>query len=112
MSKGIIGGELKSFEMLTPTHRVEIPLEEYKRYIESTIKGPTVEIPLGEYDRLREKEIEQERQIIDLRYQVDDLMQEVNKRADVKAQIDQAFHEMRKLINVTESDTSKESEVK
>ena len=29
-----------------PDNMVQIPLSEYKRYIEDTIKGPTVEIPL------------------------------------------------------------------
>ena len=38
-----------------PDNMVQIPLSEYKRYIEDTIKGPTVEIPLSEYMSLREE---------------------------------------------------------
>lgn len=34
---------------------VQIPIEEYKKYIEFTLKGPTVELTLKEYTSLKEK---------------------------------------------------------
>lgn len=44
-----------AFKDVVPPHMVQIPLEEYRRYIESTIKGQTVEISLEEYKFIREE---------------------------------------------------------
>lgn len=59
IGKGKVIEPLKTEEPLRilarPDNMVQIPLSEYKRYIEDTIKGPTVEIPLSEYISLREE---------------------------------------------------------
>ena len=51
IGKGKVIEPLKTEEPLRilarPDNMVQIPLSEYKRYIEDTIKGPTVEIPLS-----------------------------------------------------------------
>lgn len=99
---------LKGFEPLrdsTPPHMVQIPLEEYRRYIEAALKGPTVEIPLNEYDRLREMELRQQDHIYRLEFDNQELKEEINRRADIKEQIEQATKRIITELKVTDSDT-------
>ncbi len=59
----ILGGwnqPIKAF----PT--VEIPLDEYREFVEFKIKGETVEIPLGEYNELRDSNMQMDKLIYDL----------------------------------------------
>lgn len=99
---------LKGFEPLrdfTPPHMVQIPLEEYRKYIEATIKGPTVEIPLEEYNRLKNVEVNHYSEIDNLRHMNQELAEEIRFREDVKTQIERAIDRALKGLNVTDSDT-------
>lgn len=100
--------ELKGFKPLwdcVPSHMVQIPLEEYRRYIEVNSKGPTVEIPLNEYDRLREMELRQHDKIYRLEFENQELREELNRREDIKTQIEQATERIITELKVTDSDT-------
>lgn len=100
--------ELKGFKPLwdsVPPHMVQIPLEEYRRYIEADLKGPTVEIPLNEYDRLREMELRQQDHIYRLEFENQELKRELDRREDIKTQIDQATQKIMEKIKVPDSDT-------
>ena len=71
----ILGGwnqQIKTF----PT--VEIPLDEYKAFIEFKVKGPTVEIALEEYNRLKTSEEQ-------ARYEFEMLKQEL-KTCSIRSQ--------------------------
>lgn len=95
---------LKGFEPLrdsVPPHMVQIPMEEYRRYIETTLKGPTVENPLNEYDRLREMELRQQDHNYRLEFENQELREELNRREDIKTQIDRVITELK----VSDSDT-------
>lgn len=94
-------------ERCVPPHMVQIPLEEYRRYIESTIKGPTVEIPLEEYNRLK-MENEGLRNELERRvFENGELRKEINKRAEVERLISQecsrVIEEVKRIV--TDSDT-------
>lgn len=83
--------ELKGFTPLTPLtlpHMVQIPLEEYRRYIESTIKGPTVEIPLEEYDRLRTENMELQDRVRQAERVISELQGELERQRDRQEEID------------------------
>lgn len=98
---------LVEFKGIVPPHMVQIPLEEYRRYIESTIKEPTVEIPLEEYNRLKTENEglrgELERRI----FENGELRTEINKRADVENLISRecgrVVEEFKRIV--TDSDT-------
>lgn len=98
---------LVEFKGIVPPHMVQIPLEEYRRYIESTIKGPTVEIPLEEYNRLKTENEglrgELERRI----FENGELRTEINKRADVenliRRECGRVVEEFKRIV--TDSDT-------
>lgn len=81
-------GAIELQQEFIPPHMVQIPLEEYRRYIEATIKGST-EIPLEEYNRLR---MDAER----LRYNTEmlqneneNLRAEIDRRTDIKTLLTQ-----------------------
>lgn len=98
---------LIEFKGIVPPHMVQIPLEEYRRYIESTIKGQTVEIPLEEYDRLRMENESLRRDLERQHFENRELSIEINKRADVASLIRQEYgriiEEVKRLV--TDSDT-------
>lgn len=106
---GTIEQTEEPLRLFVPPHMVQIPLEEYKRYVEAQIKGPTVEIPLKEYDRLREDNQRLQSEVIQLQFERQDLMQEVNRRADVAQAIQQGIEKIKREVlepvSVTESDT-------
>ncbi len=111
MSEKPIGTEeVKAFQNLfVPPHMVQIPLEEYRRYIESTIKGPTVEIPLKEYDRLRMENEDLRRELERLHFEGRNLEMEIRKRADIESLIKQEYGRVMEEVKrlVTDSDTKK-----
>ena len=86
---------------------VQIPLEEYRRYIESTIKGPTVEIPLEEYNRLKTENEDLLDELKRKDLENGKLRTEINKRAEVENLISRecsrVIEEVKKLV--TDSDT-------
>ena len=95
----VLGGwnqQIKAF----PT--VEIPLDEYKAFIEFKVKGPTTEIPLEQYKELTENNMRMQGKIWDLENQIRDLEYQLEREKELRA----------KWRNVTDSDTkTKESEV-
>lgn len=99
--------ELKGWQGYTPPHMVQIPLEEYRRYIESNIKGPTVEIPIEEYDRLRFTAEEVKRDMEMLRQENIELRAEIERRESItgviKREAEKVIAEIKR--NVTDSDT-------
>lgn len=72
--------ELKSWQGFTPPHMVQIPLEEYRRYIENNIEGPTVKIALQEYDRLRDENLHLKENVWNLESRLRELESELSKR--------------------------------
>ena len=62
---------------------VQIPLEEYRKYIESNIKGPTVEIALQEYDRLKEANLHLQENVWNLENRIRELESELGKREQI-----------------------------
>lgn len=99
--------ELKGWQGYTPPHMVQIPLEEYRRYIESNIKGPTVEIAIEEYDRLRLTAEEVKRDMEMLRQENIELRAEIERRESItgviKRETEKVIAEIKR--NVTDSDT-------
>ena len=75
--------ELKGWQGYTPPHMVQIPLEEYWKYIESNIKGPTVEIALQEYDRLKEENLHLQENVWNLENRIRELESELGKREQI-----------------------------
>jgi hypothetical protein len=81
--------EIKEY---VPPRMVQIPLEEYRAYIESTIKGPTVEITLQEYNELRETNISMQHKIWELEGQIENLENQIENRNDLDEQTDIVTH--------------------
>ena len=115
IGKGKVIEPLKTEEPLRILARpdmVQIPLSEYKRYIEDTIKGPTVEIPLSEYISLREE-------VGNLRITVERLDREnmeMRSKERVNREVTNIVENAEKRIleeikKVTESDTLRKTEV-
>lgn len=75
--------ELKGWQGYTPPHMVQIPLEEYRKYIESNIKGPTVEIALQEYDRLKEENLHLQENVWNLENRIRELEIELGEREQI-----------------------------
>ena len=75
--------ELKSWQGFTPPHMVQIPLEEYRRYIENNIEGPTVKIALQEYDRLRDENLHLKEKVWNLESRLRELESELSKREQI-----------------------------
>lgn len=99
---------LKGFEPLRDSvapHMVQIPLEEYRKYIEATLKGPTVEISLNEYNRLKEMELRQQDHVYRLEFENRELRKELGHREDIKVQTDRAIQRIITELKVSGSDT-------
>lgn len=77
---------LKDF---TPPHMVQIPLEEYRRYIESTIKGQTVEISLEEYKFIREENRELQDRLRCAENRIKELIGELDQQQYRQEEIDE-----------------------
>lgn len=73
---------------VTVIKSVEVPLDEYKAFIEWKIKGPTVEIPLEEYDRLREENRALEGRLMEAERYIEQLRHEIENRKDLDEQTD------------------------
>ncbi|TGY93420.1 hypothetical protein E5329_18550 [Petralouisia muris] len=67
---------------------VEIPLDEYKAFVEFNVKGPTVEIPLQQYEELKEDNMRMQGKIWDLENQIRDLEYKLEGERDRKREID------------------------
>lgn len=81
----ILGGwnqQIKTF----PT--VEIPLDEYRAFIEFKVKGPTVEIPLQQYEELKQDNMRMQGKIWDLENQIRDLENQLERETDRQEEID------------------------
>lgn len=115
--------ELVGWNGFTPPHMVQIPLEEYRRYIEATIKGPTVEIALEEYNRLKEENTRLHGDIIQLDFENRELREEINRRTEIKEAVQQEAGKITELLktvalkvnlvsdSVTRKEKTEESEV-
>lgn len=75
---------------------VEIPLDEYKAFIEFKVKGPTIEIPLEQYEDLKENNMRMQGKIWDLENQIRDLeyqLEREKERQGETAKCDRFGHE-------------------
>lgn len=116
-------GEAVALKESVPPHMVQIPLEEYRRYIEATIKGPTVEIALEEYNRLKEENTRLRGDIIQLDFENRELREEINRRTEIKEAVQQEAGKITELLktvalkvnlvsdSVTRKEKTEESEV-
>lgn len=81
----ILGGwnpQIKAF----PT--VEIPLDEYKAFIEFKVKGPTVEIPLEEYNRLKTENARLEDRVFCAESRIRELEQDLGRQQEIDRHTD------------------------
>lgn len=78
-----------AFKDVVPQHMVQIPLEEYRRYIESTIKGPTVEISLEEYEMLRGHNRELQDRLVYAESRISELTRELERQQGRQEEIDE-----------------------
>lgn len=67
---------------------VEIPLDEYKAFVEFKVKGPAVEIPLQQYEELKEDNMRMQGKIWDLENQIRDLEYKLEGERNRKREID------------------------
>ena len=97
--------------VFTPPDMIQIPLEEYKKFVEYNIKGPTVEIPLMEYNGLKEDINHLRYDNIRLENENQNLVREINSRADIKQIMDQGIERIKREFSehtkVTDSDTER-----
>lgn len=82
-------GNFVALKDFTPPHMVQIPLEEYRRYIESTIKGPTVEISLEEYESLRGHNRELQDRLAYAESRINELKRELDTQQYRQEEIDE-----------------------
>lgn len=90
--------ELKSWQGYIPPHMVQIPLEEYRRYIESTIKGSTVEIPLEEYNCLRAENMKLQDEVRQAETVIMELRGELERQQDRQEEIDEHTDVVTKMV--------------
>ncbi len=91
----VLGGwnqQIKAF----PT--VEIPLDEYRAFIEFKVKGPTVEIPLQQYEELKENNMRMQGKIWDLENQIRDLEYQLEREKDRQGEIDEHTDIVTKMV--------------
>lgn len=91
----LLGGwnqQIKAF----PT--VEIPLDEYKAFIEFKVKGPTVEIPLQQYEELKEDNMRMRGKIRDLENQIMDLKYQLEREKERQGEIDEHTDIVTKMV--------------
>lgn len=67
---------------------VEVPLDEYKAFLEWQFKDPTVEIPLEEYNRLREERRALEDRLMEADRYIEQLRHEIENRKSLDEQTD------------------------
>lgn len=91
----LLGGwnqQIKAF----PT--VEIPLDEYRAFIEFKVKGPTVEISLEEYNRIKTGEEQARYEFEMLKRENAELKAELNHRQEVELTITKQKSEIKEEI--------------
>lgn len=91
----VLGGwnqQIKAF----PT--VEIPLDEYKAFIEFKVKGPTMEIPLQQYEELKENNMRMQGKIWDLENQIRDLEYQLEREKERQGEIDEHTDIVTKMV--------------
>ena len=91
----LLGGwnqQIKAF----PT--VEIPLDEYKAFIEFKVKGPTIEIPLQQYEELKEDNMRMQGKIWDLENQIRDLEYQLEREKERQGEIDEHTDVVTKMV--------------
>ncbi len=91
----VLGGwnqQIKAF----PT--VEIPLDEYKAFIEFKVKGPTMEIPLQQYEELKENNMRMQGKIWDLENQIRNLEYQLEREKERRGEIDEHTDIVTKMV--------------
>ena len=91
----MLGGwnqQIKAF----PT--VEIPLDEYRAFIEFKVKGPTVEVPLQQYEELKEDNMRMRGKIWDLENQIRDLEYRLEAEEESREETDQHTDIVTKMV--------------
>lgn len=71
---------LDGFSPIEIVPTVNIPLDEYKAFIEFQVKGPIAEIPLQEYNELKENNMRMQEEIFYLKDKIKNLEHELEKR--------------------------------
>lgn len=69
-------------EQLTAVPTVNIPLDEYRAFIEWKVKGSTVEIPLEEYNNLKGQNMELQDRLRWAERHIEELEQEEKRQQD------------------------------
>ena len=77
---------------------VEIPLDEYREFIEFKVKGPTVEIPLQQYEELKEQNMDMQNRIWGLEHKVEDLRYQLEREKERQGEIDEHTDIVTKMI--------------
>lgn len=77
---------------------VEIPLDEYKAFIEFKVKGPTTEIPLQQYEQMKEDNMRMQGKIWDLENQVRDLEYRLEREKERQGEIDEHTDIVTKMV--------------
>lgn len=77
---------------------VEIPLDEYKAFIEFKVKGPTIEIPLQQYEELKEDNMRMQGKIWDLENQIRDLEYQLEREKERQGEIDEHTDVVTKMV--------------
>ena len=67
---------------------VEIPLDEYKAFIQFQTKGPTTEIPLQQYEKLKEDNMHMQGKIWDLENRIRDLEYQLKRERERRGETD------------------------
>ena len=91
----VLGGwnqQIKAF----PT--VEIPLDEYKAFIEFKVKGPTIEIPLEQHEDLKENNMRMQGRIWDLENQIRGLEYQLERERERQGEIDEHTDIVTKMV--------------
>lgn len=77
---------------------VEIPLDEYKAFIEFKVKGPTIEIPLEQYEDLKENNMRMQGKIWDLENQIRGLENQLERERERQGEIDEHTDIVTKMV--------------
>lgn len=91
----VLGGwnqQIKAF----PT--VEVPLDEYRAFVEFKVKGPTVEVPLQQYDEMKENSMRMQGKIWDLENQIRDLENQLERERERQEETDEHTDIVTKMI--------------
>ena len=77
---------------------VEIPLDEYKAFIEFKVKGPTIEIPLEQHENLKENNMRMQGKIWDFENQFRNLEYQLEREKERQRETDAHTDVVTKMV--------------